>query len=192
MVVAHCEIHHGTDDHFSIDRHRTLLDGMHSEDATLRRIQNRRAEERAIDPAIGNGEDTAGEILEIDSSFLGFRRVIENILLHLREALAITVTQHGNDEPLLGADGYSDVVEMIFDDVRPVNPGIDGGHVLECLHHRFHKEGHEAQFHAVLGDEVFLHRLTKLHHLSHIDFIKGRQNCRSLLGIDEMRCDLAT
>ena len=43
MIIAQRQIHHGTDDHLSIEGDGTLLNGVHAEDAALWRIEDRRA-----------------------------------------------------------------------------------------------------------------------------------------------------
>src|ERR1700730_6442817 len=60
MVVAERQIHHRTHLDFISNRHRSILDFMHSEDTALRRIQDRSAEQRTVDPAICNGKDSTG------------------------------------------------------------------------------------------------------------------------------------
>jgi hypothetical protein len=71
VIVAESEIHHRADDDLTIDGDRALLDGVHAEDGTLRRVDDRRAEEGTIDATIRDGEDTASEIGQLDFAFLG-------------------------------------------------------------------------------------------------------------------------
>src|SRR6202023_2009234 len=52
MVIAEREIHHWAHLHFAVDRHRSRHDFVHPENAALRRIQNRRAQERAVHAAV--------------------------------------------------------------------------------------------------------------------------------------------
>ena len=45
VIVAEGEIHHRADFHFAIERYGSLLDGVHAEDAALRWIEDRGAEQ---------------------------------------------------------------------------------------------------------------------------------------------------
>src|SRR6266404_5429613 len=59
MIVAERQIHHRANHDLVFDRDRALLDRVHPENAALRRIQDRRAEQRPVNAAIRNGEDAA-------------------------------------------------------------------------------------------------------------------------------------
>src|SRR6478736_4105896 len=59
VIVAQREIHHWPNDHFAIPGDRALLDGVHAEDAALRRVEDRRAHERSVDAAVRDREGAA-------------------------------------------------------------------------------------------------------------------------------------
>ena len=73
MVVAEREIHHRADDDLAVHGDRALLDGVHAEDAALRRIEDRRAEQGAVDAAVGDGEDAAAEVFDADLALARLR-----------------------------------------------------------------------------------------------------------------------
>ena len=59
VVVGEGEIHHRPDFHLAIDGDRTRLDRVHAEDGGLRGIENGSRHHRAVNPAVGDGEDPA-------------------------------------------------------------------------------------------------------------------------------------
>ena len=67
------------------DRDRALLNLVQSENAHLRRIQDRRAHERAEHAAVGDGERSARQILEGQRSVLRPLRKVPDGQLDLRE-----------------------------------------------------------------------------------------------------------
>jgi len=157
VIVAEGEIHHRADDDLAVEGDGALLDGVHAEDAALGWVEDRRAEERAVGAAIGNGEDAAGQILDGDFSALALSSVVEDILLDFSEGFLVAIAEHRDDQAFFGADGYADVVEVVFDHIRAVDAAIDGGHVLERLGDGFHEKGHESELHAVFFQEILLH-----------------------------------
>ena len=98
---------------------------MHAENAGLRRIEDRRAEQRAVDAAVRDGEDAAAEVLDLDLSLARFHRVFREVALDLREGFLIRIANHRHDEAALGADGDADVVEMILHEVVAFDAAID-------------------------------------------------------------------
>ena len=64
VIVAERQIHHRLDDDLPVDRHHAVRDLVQAENANLRRIENRRAHERAEHPAVGNRERAALQVLE--------------------------------------------------------------------------------------------------------------------------------
>src|SRR5882757_677030 len=71
VVVAQREIHHRADDDLAVDGDRTIVDRVHAEDGALRRVDDRRREERAEGAAVGDGEDATFEVGERDLAFAG-------------------------------------------------------------------------------------------------------------------------
>src|SRR5690606_20381413 len=59
VIVAESKIHHRTDDDLAADDNRTILDLVHAENARLRRIEDRRGHQRAVNTTIGDGEGAA-------------------------------------------------------------------------------------------------------------------------------------
>ena len=54
VVVGEREVHHRADHDLAVERDRALLDLVHAEDADLRRVEDRRGEQRAEDAAVGD------------------------------------------------------------------------------------------------------------------------------------------
>jgi hypothetical protein len=68
VIVTQRDVHHRTDGNLTIDRNGTLFNFVQSQDADLRRVQNRRTEQRAKDPAVGDGEASTLKRLQRQSA----------------------------------------------------------------------------------------------------------------------------
>src|SRR4051812_24780821 len=192
VVVAEREIHHRSDLHLPGDCHGTLLDLVHSEDARLRRVQDRRGHQRAVHSAIGDREGAALHLLDLEHTLARAPTHVGDLLLDLRERFAIAVADHRHDEALLGPDRDADMIVVLVDEVGAVDLGVDGRDFLERLHARLYEEAHEAQLHAVLLLEQFLVLIAQVHHRAHVDLIEGREHgSRALRLLEPARDGLA-
>ena len=99
---------------------------MHAENSALRRIQDRRAQERAVNAAIGNGESAALQILDLDFSFARLLRVIGDVPLEIGEGFFVRIAHDRHDEAALGSDRDADVVEMILDEIVAFDSAVEG------------------------------------------------------------------
>jgi hypothetical protein len=99
VVIAEGQIHHGADDHLTIDGHRALLDAVHAEDGALWWIDDRGAQEGTIDAAVGDGEHTASEIADLELAVFGFFGVVEDVLLELSEGFLVAIFEYGTTSP---------------------------------------------------------------------------------------------
>src|SRR5690606_15247209 len=70
VIVRQGEVHHGSRHDLPVDHHRPLLDPVHPENGALRRIEYRRREERSEHAAVGDGEGTAGNLLDRERAVL--------------------------------------------------------------------------------------------------------------------------
>src|SRR3954468_11526206 len=189
VVVAEREIHHRPDLYLSGDCHGALLDLVHSEDARLRRVQDRRGHQRAVDAAIGDREGAALHLLDLERALARAPAHLADLLLDLRERFAITVADHRHDEAFLGPDRDADVIVILVDEIGAIDLGVDGGDFLERLHARLYEEAHEAQLHAALLLEQFLVLIAQVHHRAHIDLVEGREHGGGVLRVLEAARD---
>src|SRR5580698_8645238 len=63
VIVGQRQIHHGADLDLAVDRHRTILNLVHTQNGALWGIYNGRREQRAEDATVGNGEGAARDVL---------------------------------------------------------------------------------------------------------------------------------
>src|SRR5262249_40286800 len=63
VIVGQSGVHHRTQHDLAIDADRTLLDRVQAEDADLRRVEDRRAHQRAEDAAVRDAEGPAAQVL---------------------------------------------------------------------------------------------------------------------------------
>ena len=105
---------------------------MHAQDGALGRVEDRRREHRAEDPAIGDRERAAAEVVHRDRPLAGLGGVAGDGLLDRREREPVGIADHRDHQPLLGADRHADVVVILIDDLVALDPGIDRGERLKA------------------------------------------------------------
>src|SRR5258708_3594738 len=64
VIVAEGDVHHRPEHNLTVYADRPILDLVQAEDADLRRIENRRAEQRTEDAAVGDRKRAAGQVLQ--------------------------------------------------------------------------------------------------------------------------------
>ena len=69
VIIRKGEVHHRADLHLSSDGDGALLDGVETEDGGLGRVEDRGGENGAIDPTIGDGEDTSEKVGQGEFAF---------------------------------------------------------------------------------------------------------------------------
>ena len=192
VIVAEREIHHRADFHFPVHRHWARHDFVHPENAALRRIQNRRGEERAINTAIRNGECAALEIFELQFSVTRPSGVIGDVALQIGKTFLIRVAHYRHHKSALRPNGYADVVEVILDEIITVDTAVDDGHSFERFDGRLHKERHQPEFDTVLFCELILLAPAQFLHRAHVAFVECGENRRGVLRHHQLLRDLPT
>ena len=71
VVVGQGQVHHRPDHDLVVDDDRPLLDRVHAEDGALRRVQDRRRQQRAEDAAVGDREGAALQVVDGDLAVAG-------------------------------------------------------------------------------------------------------------------------
>ena len=127
VIVGQRDVHHRADDDLAFAGHGAVLDRVHAEDAALRRIDDRRREQRAEDAAVGDRERAAFEVLGLEFVLGGAAAEVVDRLLDFGEAQPLGESQHGHDQALRAADGDADVVVVPIDDLVVANFGIERG-----------------------------------------------------------------
>src|SRR5687767_8137656 len=86
VVVAERQVHHGANHDLAVPGDRALLNGVHSEDARLGRVQDGGRHQRAKDAAIRDGERAALELVERELVVSGLLTELGNLELKGRHA----------------------------------------------------------------------------------------------------------
>src|SRR5437763_11115557 len=146
VIVGQRKIHHRPDLDLAGDCHRSLLDLVHAEDARLRRIQDRRRHQRAVDTAVRDREGATLHLVDLELAVAGTATEVGDALLDVGDRFMIAVSHHWNDETSVGADGDADVIVILVDQIGAIDLGIDGGDVLQGLQTGLGEESHEAEF----------------------------------------------
>jgi hypothetical protein len=79
---------------------------------------------------------------------------------------------------------------VILDIIVAIHAAIHGGDCLEGADDGLDEEAHEAELHAVLLGEGFLHFAAQLHDGRHVGFIEGGEDRSGVLRHDELLRDL--
>ena len=108
VIVGEREIHHRPRLDLAAHHHRPFLDLVHAEDAGLRRVEDRRRHQRAVDAAIGDGEGAALHLLDLERALTRAAAQIGDLLLDVGEQFPIAVAHHRNDEAFVGPDRDAD------------------------------------------------------------------------------------
>src|SRR5262245_56158884 len=66
VVVSQRHIHHRTNDNCPFPGNGPVLNRVHPEDAALRRVDDRRRKQRAVDASVGNRKGAAPKLIEIE------------------------------------------------------------------------------------------------------------------------------
>ena len=154
---------------------------MHAENAALRRVQDRRRHQRAVDAAIGDGEGTAGHVVRRDLAVAGAVAEVGDAGLDFSKAETAGVTHHRNDKPLRRADGNPDIIVVLVDDVGAVDFGVHRWKFLKRLDRGQHEHAHEAETGAVGGLEFLPVGTAERHQRGHVDLVEGGQHRRRVL-----------
>jgi hypothetical protein len=176
VIVGKCDIHHRADLDLVTDRDRPPFDLMHTEDAGLRRVEDRCRHQRAIDAAIRDREGAAGQLRDRQFAVARLATVLGDGLFDLGKTHSVGVAHHRDDEALLGADRDPDVVMVLVDDVVAVDFGVDRRQLLERDDRGLDKDRHKAEPDAVLFLEAIAVTLAQRDRLAHIDLVEGRQH----------------
>ena len=145
VVVAERHVHHGSDDDLVVDHHRTLFDLVHAQNTALGHVQDGRAEQGAVDPAVADREGAAFQVGQFQPVLLDLGHIVHDGLFHLGETQALGMADHRHHQSPLGAHGHADVLVVVIDDVPAVDKGVDFGKLLEGFHAGLDEKGHEAQ-----------------------------------------------
>ena len=112
VVEREAQVPHWSDRNRLVDHDSTLLDSAHSEDANLRLVNNRSAEQAAEAAMVGDRERPGLHL--IGAELLGSRTFgqIRDLFRQLREALAIGMPYYRNKQSLFQRSGDPDIGEF--------------------------------------------------------------------------------
>ena len=157
---------------------------MHAEDAGLRRIQDRRGQQRTEYAAVGDREGAALHVLQGELAILGPDRVVDDGVLDLVHAEGVRVPDYRHHETAVRTHRNADVVVAVVDDVVAVDGGVHGGKAFQRLHAGAHEETHEAELGAVVTfPELVAVAPAHGHDRTHVHLVEGGQHRGSLLGL---------
>src|SRR5690606_6624161 len=186
VVIGQGQIHHRQDDHLTIHGHRALLDLVHTQNGGLRRVYDRRGQQRTEYATVGDGEGTAGHLFHGQLAVTRLATELGDGTLDLGQVHELGVTQYRNHQATITGYGHADILIAVVDDVLAIDRGVHLGETLERLGGSLDEEGHEAQTHTVvLLLEQVLVLLAQVHDRLHVDFIIGSQHGHARLGIHQ-------
>src|SRR5215471_9407146 len=140
VVVSERHVHHRTNDNCPFSDNGSFLNRVHPENAALRRVDDRRRKQRAVDASVGNRKGSAPELIEIELVGFSPAREIVYGTLDLGKAHAFGVAKHRNHEAPAAADGDADVIVVAIDDISTAHLGINLWNQLERFDRRLDEE----------------------------------------------------
>ena len=185
MIVAQRQIHHRTNHNLIVDRHGPLLNRVHAEDRGLGWVEDRGAEERAEDPAVGDREGATAEFF--DRQFVVADGIGEafDFSFDPAEGHVLNLMQHRHGQPALGTDGDAEIDVLVIDDILPFKIGVDAREFLERHHDGTREKAHKPKADTMHFLESLFEFRAEAHHFGEVDFIEGGEDRRRLLGLHE-------
>ncbi len=148
-------------------------------------IEDRRAEQRPEDAAVGDRERAALEVGERQRAILGALGELADALLDLGERQPVGVAQHGHDQPLGGADGDADVEVVLEHHLVALDLGVDAREAAQRADRRLDEERRDPEADAVAVLEGLLVTLAQRHHGGHVHLVEGGEHRGGALRLDQ-------
>ena len=164
---------------------------MHAENRRLRRVEDRRRQQRAKHAAVGDTEGAASEVVEREADFFGAQRKVGDGSLNHRSRFGLRPTQNRDYQATGSGDSDTNVNVVVPEDVITVNRGVNDRKLFHRYTHSTHEEGHVTEFDPVFDFEFGFVALAQFVHSLHVDFIKGGEHRGSVLGCDQTLGDTA-
>src|SRR4029078_13175677 len=92
---------------------RPLLDLVHTEEPGLRRVEDRRRHQRAVNAAVRDGEGAALPLVKLELPVARALAEIADRLLDGRERHMVGIAHHRDHQALLGADRDADGIVIL-------------------------------------------------------------------------------
>ena len=181
MIIAQRHIHHAAHHDLVTHHDGSLFDLVQTQDARLRRVQDRHRQHRAIDAAIRDGEGAAGHFLDGQLAVARPAAEIGDLRFDICETHLVGVAQDRHHQTLRCANGHADIVIILVDDLVAMDFRVDRGHFLQGADRRLGEEGHEAQLDAVFLLEGIAIFGPQRHQRRHVDLVEGGQHRRGVL-----------
>lgn len=183
VVVGEGDVHDGAGLNLVANADGAVLDGVHAEDGALGRVDNGGAHHRAENATVGNGEGTAGHVLEADLAIAGLNREVLKLLLNAGVVKILAVAEHGDDETGRGGNCDRDVDEVAIDDIVSIDDGVDNRLLLEGGSGGLNEGAHESELDVVLLGEDITDLLADVHEAAHINLVEGCQHSVGVLSL---------
>jgi hypothetical protein len=153
-----------------------------TDDGELGLVDDRRGEDAAERPDVGDGAGTAFELVEGECPLPGSPGEVGDLVRELEHVLAVGVLDNRNDETLRGVDRDSDVVVPLEHQLSGllVDAGVEDRVVLEHGHQRLDEERQQRESPAP-GFDLALDRAVVLEELGDIGLLDMGDVCRDLL-----------
>jgi hypothetical protein len=179
MIVCERKVHHRPDFDFSVNSNGLVFDSVQTKNSGLREVNDRSTHQTAEDPAVGDGEGTTGHVLNGELVVARLLAEIGNRLLNANHVQALSISNDGGNETLLGSDGNGYVDVVAVDDgvaaVGTLNRSIDSGYVACGEDAGAREGGHETKLDALVLEDLVFVELAELHDGGHVDFVEGGQ-----------------
>ena len=183
MVVGQGEVHHRADHDLTIDDDRAILDFVHSQNAGLRRVEDRRGHQGTVNPTVRDGEGATLHFGHAEFAVARPQAQFGDGLFDGGEPHLVGVAHHRNHKAGGGADGHAHMDEVFVNQIGAVDFGVHLGDFGQGVGASFDEERHEAKFDAVLLFKQRFVFVAQVHHGGHVDLVIGGQHGGGVLRV---------
>src|SRR5690554_728400 len=165
---------------------------MHTQNGSLRRVQDRRGDQGSENATVGDGEGTASHVLNGQLAVFGLAAELNNFLFNIGQAHGVGVTQNRDNQATVGGNSHAYVLVPVVNHIATIDGRVHHREPLQGFRCSFGEERHETKLDAVTFHKAVLVLLAHFHDRRHVHLVEGGQHGRSLLGINQTLGDAGT
>ena len=129
---------------------------MQPQNPNLRRVQDRRAEQRTEHTSVGDGKRPTSQVLYREFALVRLSHIIFDLPLDLGKAQAVRIPDHRHHQPIFRADRHADIVIVLQQDFVTLNLAVHAREGLQGTDSRLDEKRGDPQLDAITRLEVLV------------------------------------